>query len=87
MLFYVRTVVFEFVEQEPNFIFLSLESFEQTLLKVVRRERVLEPERYALKSHREQQLLRLRKYVHPVIVDQIPVLGNILCAYRTCWIN
>jgi hypothetical protein len=35
-------------------------------------------ERYALTSHRKQQLLRLRKYLHPVIVDQIPVLGNVL---------
>ena len=34
-------------------------------------------ERYALTSHRKQQLLRLRKYLHPVIVDQIPVLGDV----------
>ena len=35
-------------------------------------------ERYALTSHRKDQLLKLRKYLHPIICDQIPVLTNVI---------
>ena len=34
--------------------------------------------KYELSSYRKQNLLRLRKFINEVVIDQIPVLGNLL---------
>ena len=34
--------------------------------------------KYELNSYRKQNLLRLRKFINEVVIDQIPVLGELL---------